>query len=365
MSKLCVRAPTVPPARAALLDEAWRPLPPSARHHRSAPRLHARAAAALAARGLERRARARDAGADVRAVTAWAALGAHDWSSLVTRLDGDYEPGLFDIRAPTPRATALARCWHRRSRRAAPARPSRARGPGWWEQPTRLAVPRAERPRRSRSAGATAIRRTAADRPLLIAGASGHAGQRVRARCAQMRGLEHRGTRSPTRSTSPTAQRVAHVLARPDAWAVVNAAGFVRVDDAEPNGDDCHRANVTVPATLAAACAESGVPLRPSRPISCSTARSGRPYVESDRVAPLERVRRAARRKRSAACSRWLPHALVVRTACVLRAVGRVRTFSRAHFAPSRRGARSIVADDLVVSPTYRAAISSTRRSIC
>jgi dTDP-4-dehydrorhamnose reductase len=51
---------------------------------------------------------ARAAGADVRAVTAWAALGTHDWNSLVTRLDGHYEPGLFGVRAPTPRPTALA-----------------------------------------------------------------------------------------------------------------------------------------------------------------------------------------------------------------------------------------------------------------
>ncbi|HEY0780710.1 MAG TPA: family 1 glycosylhydrolase, partial [Gemmatirosa sp.] len=39
--------------------------------------------------------RVREAGVDVRAVTAWSAFGAHDWASLLTREDGAYETGLF------------------------------------------------------------------------------------------------------------------------------------------------------------------------------------------------------------------------------------------------------------------------------
>ena len=50
---------------------------------------------------------ARRGGVDVRAVTAWALFGLTDWDSLVTRLDGHYEPGAYDIRGPQPRATAL------------------------------------------------------------------------------------------------------------------------------------------------------------------------------------------------------------------------------------------------------------------
>ncbi|MCA1614209.1 MAG: family 1 glycosylhydrolase, partial [Acidobacteria bacterium] len=50
----------------------------------------------------------RAAGADVRAVTAWALLGSFDWDSLVTRAAGRYEPGVFDLRSPSPRPTALA-----------------------------------------------------------------------------------------------------------------------------------------------------------------------------------------------------------------------------------------------------------------
>lgn len=51
---------------------------------------------------------ARAAGADVRAVTVWSLLGAHDWNTLLVRSDGNYESGAFDIRAEVPRATAVA-----------------------------------------------------------------------------------------------------------------------------------------------------------------------------------------------------------------------------------------------------------------
>ncbi|HEY9610705.1 hypothetical protein [Allocoleopsis sp.] len=51
----------------------------------------------------------RHEGIDMRAVTAWSLLGAYDWNSLVTRAEGYYELGVFDLRGPHPRPTAIAR----------------------------------------------------------------------------------------------------------------------------------------------------------------------------------------------------------------------------------------------------------------
>ena len=48
-------------------------------------------------------------GVDLRAVTVWSLLGAYNWHCLVTRNDDHYEPGVFDVRGPAPRPTALAR----------------------------------------------------------------------------------------------------------------------------------------------------------------------------------------------------------------------------------------------------------------
>jgi len=52
---------------------------------------------------------ARGRGVPVEAVTVWALLGSFDWNSLLTRADGHYEPGAFDVSSGMPRPTALAR----------------------------------------------------------------------------------------------------------------------------------------------------------------------------------------------------------------------------------------------------------------
>lgn len=81
---------------------------------------------------------ARRAGADVRAVTVWALFGAYDWNSLLTRADGHYETGVFDVRSGQPRRTALFRM----AQHLAHGRPfdhPALHGPGWWQRPDRFA----------------------------------------------------------------------------------------------------------------------------------------------------------------------------------------------------------------------------------
>ncbi|QYC10666.1 hypothetical protein [Brevundimonas nasdae] len=47
-------------------------------------------------------------GLDIEAVTAWSLLGAVDWDSLLTRREGRYEPGVFDVSTGQPVAGLLA-----------------------------------------------------------------------------------------------------------------------------------------------------------------------------------------------------------------------------------------------------------------
>lgn len=74
---------------------------------------------------------ARDAGVPVLAMTAWSVFGAYDWHCLLTRCEGFYEPGLFDVRSPVPRPTALAAAWRAIARGQRPVHPVLA-GRGWW-----------------------------------------------------------------------------------------------------------------------------------------------------------------------------------------------------------------------------------------
>jgi beta-glucosidase/6-phospho-beta-glucosidase/beta-galactosidase len=80
---------------------------------------------------------ARHAGVEVEAVTVWALLGSHDWDSLVTRWEGRYEAGAFDVSGGEPRPTPLAELVQRLAAGEGPAE----EGDGWWRMRERLAYP--------------------------------------------------------------------------------------------------------------------------------------------------------------------------------------------------------------------------------
>src|SRR5205823_1854885 len=96
-------------------------------------------------------------------------------------------------------------------------------------------------------------------------------------------------------------------------WAVVNAAGYVRVDDAEREPEACFRANADGPAVLAAACASRGVQLLTFSSDLVFDGSKGAPYVESDPVSPLN-VYGRSKADAEVRVLRELPAALVVRT---------------------------------------------------
>ncbi len=76
---------------------------------------------------------ARDRGADVRAVTAWALLGAFGWERLVVEEGGLYEPGAFSVTNGNPEPTLLADFL----KQLADGQLSDTE-PGWWSTTERL-----------------------------------------------------------------------------------------------------------------------------------------------------------------------------------------------------------------------------------
>ena len=82
----------------------------------------------------------RDDGVDIRAVTPWSLLGSFGWNRLVSGEMDYYEPGVFDLRAPHPRPTALAGLITELAAGRPPRHPVLA-VPGWWRRPSRLLFP--------------------------------------------------------------------------------------------------------------------------------------------------------------------------------------------------------------------------------
>ena len=281
---------------------------------------------------------ARAAGADVRAVTAWALLGSYDWDSLVTRPQGHYEPGVFDVRGPAPRPTAIASIVTSLASGAAPRHPA-LKGVPWWHRADRMPY------------GAThAAKGRAPDAPpLLVIGATGTLGRAFH-RIAAQRGLASRLVgRQDVDITDPT--RVDAIVRRLEPWAVINAAGYVRVDDAERDVEACRRANLTGPVNLAAACRRHRLPLVTFSSDLVFDGRAGRAYVEADEPNPLN-VYGATKAEAERRVLEMLPAALVIRTSAFFGPWDQFN-FLTSLFRALDQGAPFEAAEDTTVSPTY------------
>ena len=288
----------------------------------------------------------RRSGGDVRAVTLWSFLGAFGWDTLVTSADGRYEPGVFDLRGPTPRATAVAAL----ARELAAGREwdhPALDTPGWWRRPERLWYPTISRGGTPSTDGARQRRRR--ERPLVITGARGTLGRSF-ARACEARGLAYRLL---TRQEMDIADAgsVEAVLSAMGPWAVVNAAGFVRVDEAEERPEACRRENADGPATLAAACARRGIRLVAFSSDLVFDGRKATPYVESDPVAPLNVYGMTKAEGERRVLEAW-PSALFVRTSAFFGPWDEYNFVTIALRALAA-GERFAAADDALVSPTY------------
>jgi dTDP-4-dehydrorhamnose reductase len=292
----------------------------------------------------------RTEGADIRAVTAWSAFGAFDWSSLLTRQDGAYEPGLFDVRAPRPRLTALG-AMTRSLARGKPFRHPVLQAPGWWRCERRLTYrpAAAKRPVQHITQPARSATRSGLRQPVLIVGASGTLGQAM-ARACEERGLAYVAlNRAVLDATDAAAAR--DVLAALTPWCAINCAGFVRVDDAERETEACRAANVLGAVSLARACATYGVKFVTFSSDLVFDGAKRTPYVESDPVRPLCEYGNT----KAAAEVMVLEldsQALVVRTAAFFGDDDDFNFVTQSVRALAD-GQTVTAANDLVVSPTY------------
>ena len=283
---------------------------------------------------------ARARGADVRAVTTWALLGSFDWNTLVTEERGYYEPGAFDVRSPSPRPTAVSRVIKDLGAGRQPQHPV-LQGEGWWQRPDRLVFGPAGR---TRSAAGSL-----AGPPLLIVGSRGTLGSAFRRVC-ESRGLAtHVVGRAEMDICDP--QAIDATIRRVKPWAVINAAGYVRVDAAETERDACWRDNVDGAVNLAASCRRRRLPIVTFSSDLVFDGSTGRPYTEDDTPVPLN-VYGAAKAEAERRVLNISSEALVIRTSAFF---GPWDDYNFATVALRAVAGRSSfrAAADYTISPTY------------
>lgn len=282
--------------------------------------------------------RLRRRGVDVRAVTVWSLLGCVDWNSLLVQNTGHYECGAFDIRSQPPRITALGRATAALAEGGDYEHPVLDSG-GWWRRHTRLYRPQD---------GAPAII-VKEPRRIAIAGATGTLGQAF-ARICEARGLPFELLRR-TDMDIADAGLVEAALALHRPWAVINAAGYVRVEEAECEAGRCFRENAFGAEVLARACAKLGIPYVTFSSDLVFDGQLGRAYIESDSVCPRG-VYGASKAEAERRVAEVWPQALVIRTSAFFGPWDRYNFVYGALHALAA-GRRLEASDDITVSPTY------------
>ncbi|WP_415643620.1 family 1 glycosylhydrolase [Sphingomonas antarctica] len=275
---------------------------------------------------------------DVRAITIWALLGAFDWNSLLTSRLNHYESGAFDVSGPSPRPTALAALIADVTTRSRSRLPHIIKGEGWWQRDIRLVA-----------GGRSSEFDVPRDQPILITGATGTLGRAFAGAC-HLRGLDYILTNRDTLAIE-NKQSVAAALDRFKPHLVINAAGWVRVDDAETQETEAHRANAIGPISVASAAKERGI-----RTVHFSSdlifgGQRNAPWSESDTPCPMNAYGRG-KAAMEAGLREHHPDALVVRTAAFFSPYDE-QNFARAVEAALRSGEKFYAAADEVISPTY------------
>ncbi|HMF73749.1 MAG TPA: family 1 glycosylhydrolase, partial [Flavitalea sp.] len=187
----------------------------------------------------------RKRGVDIRAITAWSLLGAYDWNSLLTRENNFYESGIFDLNNKTPRPTALAKMVRSFVNEGDYNSPLTAIQ-GWWHHCGH-----------NRSAIKTLTGMKAETAPVIILGKTGTLGRAFEKIC-NLRSI-HYITLSRQEINILDEQSIRSIIQNNKPWAIINATGFVAVDDAEINASECYDVNAIAPGLLAKIAGEYGV----------------------------------------------------------------------------------------------------------
>ena len=282
---------------------------------------------------------AKKEGIPVLAMTAWSVLGAYDWNSLLTRKDGVYESGAFDHCAKKLRPTALAKMIQTIAAGNEPAHPV-LEDDGWWKRDCRyLYHPNRHRLSPDKPRG----------KPVLVIGRNGTLGHAFEKICAR-RGLACKAVGREEIDILDE-RSVKTVLAECRPWAVINAAGYVRVDDAEEDRARCFMVNTLAPALLARVCKQYGLPFVTYSSDLVFDGQRREPYYEADQACPLN-VYGQSKAEAERLVLAEDPDALVIRTSAFFGPWD-VHNFAHHVLRSVQTDRYCDVAGGMVVSPTY------------
>ncbi len=283
---------------------------------------------------------AKEQGADVRAVTVWSIFGAHNWDCLLAHEGGCYESGVFDLRAPEPRETGLARVVRSLATNQVPDEPALEQ-PGWWRREIRFQY-------MPRGTAAPDLARQPS-RPILIAGSSGTLSSAFAAQC-EMRGLHWKFLgRQEMEVMGP--EQVREIMADLQPWAVIHASGSSQNEGTEIEPERWEDDYLESPVNLADVCKDQGCRLISFSSDQVFDGQKKTPYTEEDIPNPLNEVGKSKLLAEQRILS-ILPQALVIRTSRLFDDRSRQNEMWQL-LEELRKGNRIFVSGAEQISPTY------------
>ena len=280
-------------------------------------------------------------GVEMKAITAWSLFGAYGWDSLLTSEKMDYEPGVFDIRPGEPRSTALTAVLSTLSSGVEYNHPV-LQQKGWWHRDTRF-----KRSDVVNHKPGSFLENNI--QPILIIGKNGTLG-RAFARCCNSRAIDYLLLGREELDITNTSQ-IESAIIQYSPWAIINAAGYVKVDDAESDSDLCFKVNTVGPHFLAIACKKYNIQLITfsSDMVFDGAKRGG--YYEQDNTNPKNIYGKSKVDAESFVINEN-PNAMIIRTSAFFG------PWDKYNFVYSALNTIAdnkpfIAVDDIIISPTY------------
>lgn len=277
-------------------------------------------------------------GIDIRGITIWSLLGAYGWDQLLTTEKRNYESGVFDVRAGSPRATAIAKMIKSIVRTGSYEHPVLGQS-GWWLRPDRVQYPTPSKQNQVKDTSNL----------ILIIGATGTLGKAFSRICNE-RNLNYVAL-NRSQLNFGVIDEIELAINNYKPWAVINAAGFVQIEDAEHHHDDCFLSNTIGPVNLALSCKKHGIKLLTFSSDQVFDGKKNEAYVEYDDVNPLN-LYGLSKAKAEKEVLEGHADSLIIRTS-ELFSPWDAEGFVNGIMLSLQNNKQIDVADDLFVSPTY------------
>lgn len=294
---------------------------------------------------------------EVKAVTAWSLLGAFDWHNLVTRIEGVYEPGVFDIRAPQPRMTEMGNLICHLSHNNKYENPL-INIPGWWKREDRFIYSRNREPGNSNLKSESKPEKYS--RPLLIIKGKETFAALYTKHCVR-RGIPF-VMLDKSEINLFNKIELNSILENYNPWAVINTVDYQDIDKAEVQPDLCRMDNIVAAVNLSEICKASEIKFLSFSTDLVFNGNRKEPYIESCKVAPLN-VYGFSKAAAEQQILKHNPSALIIRTSACF-SLHNENNYIGSFLKKIENGTKVQVAKDIIISPTYTPDLINTSLDI-